>query len=196
MEKLKNDIKGKDDEIKKIKEKIPKKNDDNKEEQKENNNTFMLNLESICNFKLLKTLNEHANAVYSIDYSIIDNCQFICSGSRDKTVRVWDINNNDKYIKSFNEHSAEVCFVKFSPYHYYNYKQNVICSSSIDRTIRFWDIKNNKQLQIFSGSTCGIEFSSFNNGRYLCSGSEKKVIRLWDIETPKLLHVFNGHENA
>ncbi|ETO09128.1 G-protein beta WD-40 repeats containing protein, partial [Reticulomyxa filosa] len=41
-----------------------------------------------------------------------------------------------------------------------------------------------------------IEFSSFNNGRYLCSGSIDRTIRLWDVETSKSLHVFNGHEDG
>ncbi|ETO35591.1 hypothetical protein RFI_01472, partial [Reticulomyxa filosa] len=43
--------------------------------------------------------------VRSIDYSTFDDRRFICSGSEDKTVRVWDVDNN-KHIKSFNEHSS------------------------------------------------------------------------------------------
>ncbi|ETO26805.1 hypothetical protein RFI_10328, partial [Reticulomyxa filosa] len=147
--------------------------------------------------KLLNTFTGHTSTVWSIDYSIFDNCQFICSGSYDKTVRVWDIDNN-KQIQSSNEHSDTVYCVKFSQYYYHNYRQNVICSASYDKTIRFWDFKHDKQLQIFNEYThgvCGIEFSSFNSGRYLCSGSCDKTIRLWDIETSKSLHVFNGHEN-
>ncbi|ETO11703.1 WD-40 repeat protein [Reticulomyxa filosa] len=68
-----------------------------------------------------------------------------------------------------------------------------------DKTIRFWDFRHNKQLQIFNGhdhGVCGIEFSSFNGGRYLCSGSSDKIICLWDVETSKSLHVFNGHERG
>ncbi|ETO17200.1 hypothetical protein RFI_20130, partial [Reticulomyxa filosa] len=88
--------------------------------------------------------------------------------------------------------------VKFSSYHYHNNRQNVICSSSHDKTIRFWDFKHNKQLQIYDEhihSVNGIEFSSFNCGRYLCSGSGK-TIRLWDVETSKSLYIFNGHEDT
>ncbi|ETO09584.1 WD-40 repeat protein [Reticulomyxa filosa] len=144
--------------------------------------------------KLLNTFTGHINWVYSIDHSTFGDCQFICSGSNDKTVRVWDIENN-KQIQSFNEHSDDVYCVKFSPYHYHNHHQNVICSSSWDRTIRFWDFKHNRQLQIFNefNGVCGIKFSPFNGGRYLCSGSYDKTIRLWDIETSRSLHVFNGH---
>ncbi|ETO14927.1 hypothetical protein RFI_22441, partial [Reticulomyxa filosa] len=140
--------------------------------------------------KLINTFTGHTDIVWSIDYSTYNDCQFICSGSYDQTVRVWDVDNN-KLIQSFNGHTDEVYCVKFSPYHYHNHHQNVICSSS-DENIRFWDFKHNKQLQIFNGHTSGvsgIEFSPFNGGRYLCSGSFDKTIRLWDVETSKSLHV-------
>ncbi|ETO35128.1 WD-40 repeat protein, partial [Reticulomyxa filosa] len=148
--------------------------------------------------RLLNTFNGHSDCVYNIDYSTFSDSQFICSGSKDKTVCVWDIDNK-KQIQSFNGHSCAVGCVKFSPYHYHNYRSNVICSSSADKTIRFWDCDNYKQLQLFNEHTsciCGIELSPFNGGRYLCSGSRDKTIRLWDIETSKSLHVFNGHEKT
>ncbi|ETO11701.1 hypothetical protein RFI_25675, partial [Reticulomyxa filosa] len=152
--------------------------------------------ETFCSSsKLINTFNGHMDIVLSIDYSAFGDSQFICSGSNDKTVRVWDVDNNEQ-IRSFNGHSSYVRYVKFSLYHYHNHHQNVICSSSYDETIRFWDFKDNKQLQIFNRHTeCvnGIEFSQFNGGKYLCSGSNDKTIRLWDVETSKSLHVFNGH---
>ncbi|ETO34336.1 WD-40 repeat protein [Reticulomyxa filosa] len=145
--------------------------------------------------KLINTFTGHTNNVWSIDYSTFDDRRLICSGSSDKTVCVWDVDNN-KQIQSFNGHSNAVLCVKFSSYHN---RQNVICSSSSDKTIRFWDFKHNKQLQILTGHTYavyGIEFSPFNGGKYLCSGSNDSTIRLWDVETSKSLHVFNGHERA
>ncbi|ETO23618.1 hypothetical protein RFI_13560 [Reticulomyxa filosa] len=131
-----------------------------------------------------------------IDYSTFDDGKFICTGSNDKTVSVWDTENN-RQIQLFNGHLDWVHCVKFSPYHYYIYRRNVVCSSSNDKTIRFWDIKDNRQLKLFNGhanSVYGIEFSSFSGGRYLCSGSTDKTIRLWDVEKSKTLHFFNRHE--
>ncbi|ETO35652.1 WD-40 repeat-containing protein, partial [Reticulomyxa filosa] len=72
--------------------------------------------------KLINTFTGHTSWVYSIDYSIFGDYQFICSGSADKTVRVWDVDNN-KQIQSFNGHSSFVYCVKFSSYHYHN-RQN------------------------------------------------------------------------
>ncbi|ETO02115.1 WD-40 repeat protein [Reticulomyxa filosa] len=147
--------------------------------------------------KLINTFTGHTETVWSIDYSTFNDCQFICSGSWDKTVRVWDVDNN-KQVQSFDGHSGYVYCVKFSSYHYRNYHQNIICSSSYDRTIRFWDFKHNTQLQTFNKHTNSvycIEVSSFSSGRYLCSGSGDNSIRLWDLETSKSLYCINGHEN-
>ncbi|ETO04491.1 WD-40 repeat-containing protein, partial [Reticulomyxa filosa] len=104
--------------------------------------------------KLLKTLIGHISYVNSIDYSTFDGDQFICSGSSDSTVRVWDVDTR-KQIRLFEEHTSLVYCVKFSRYHYHNYHQSVICSSSHDNTIRFWDFKDNQQLRILSGHTRG-----------------------------------------
>ncbi|ETN99735.1 WD-40 repeat protein, partial [Reticulomyxa filosa] len=132
--------------------------------------------------------------VWSIDYSTFDSGQYLCSGSDDKTVRVWDVETT-KQLRLFNGHSSHVFCVKFSPYrHHYHGVSNhrpIVCSSSCDKTIRFWDFETSKEFQILNGhydGIAGIAFSPFNNGRYLCSGSYDKTIRLWDIETSKSLH--------
>ncbi|ETO01521.1 WD-40 repeat-containing protein, partial [Reticulomyxa filosa] len=69
--------------------------------------------------KLINTFTGHTDIVWSIDYSTFGDCQFICSGSADKTVRVWDVDNN-KQFQSFNGHSDDVYCVKFSSYHYHH----------------------------------------------------------------------------
>ncbi|ETO00259.1 WD-40 repeat protein, partial [Reticulomyxa filosa] len=73
--------------------------------------------------KLINKFAIHADTVWSIDHSIFDDCQFICSGSSDQAVRVWDVDNNE-LIQSFNGHSNYVFCVKFSSYHYHNHRQN------------------------------------------------------------------------
>ncbi|ETO32695.1 hypothetical protein RFI_04415 [Reticulomyxa filosa] len=64
----------------------------------------------ISSHKLTIIFNGHINTVFSIDYVN----QFIYSGSSDKIVRVWDINN--KQIKLFDGHSDALYCVKFSSY--------------------------------------------------------------------------------
>ncbi|ETO02139.1 WD-40 repeat protein [Reticulomyxa filosa] len=168
--------------------------------EEERTQIIITNWIRISNIKLgwINDFNKFIVNYVIIDYTTFNDCQLICSGSADKTVRVWDIETN-KQIQLFNGHLGYVYSAKFSSYHNYNYHRNVICSSSTDKTIRFSDVNDNQQLQVFNEHTQGvldIEFSSFNGGRYLCSGSKDKTIRLWDVETSKNLHTFNGHEES
>ncbi|ETO07498.1 WD-40 repeat protein, partial [Reticulomyxa filosa] len=210
LEKLKQEIQLKDQIILEKEKEIKKLQEKNKNNEEDDNQFYyhiIPNIKETSTFnfdlfrsssKLLKIFKGHTDYVNSIDYSAFDCKQLICSGSGDKTVRVWDVENN-KQIQLFSGHSDSVNCVKFSIYHYHNYHRNVICSSSWDNTIRFWDIKRNQQLQVFNQHTdgvCGIAFSTFNGGRYLCSGSGDNTIHLWDVETSKSLHVFDGHEES
>ncbi|ETO14337.1 WD-40 repeat protein, partial [Reticulomyxa filosa] len=171
--------------------------DDNKLLQSKSSKHSIFNFDMFhSSSNILKTLTGHTSTVWSIDYSIFDNCEFICSGSRDNTIRIWDINSN-KQIQLSKVHSSAAQCAKFSLYHRNNLFLHIICSC--DKTIRFWDIKDTQQLQILEGHTdsiCSIEFSPFSGGRYLCSGSNDKTIRLWDVETSSSLYVFNEHKYA
>ncbi|ETN99223.1 hypothetical protein RFI_38258, partial [Reticulomyxa filosa] len=46
--------------------------------------------------KLIKIFTKHTDCVQSINYLIFDDFQFICSKSKNKAVRAWNINNKKK----------------------------------------------------------------------------------------------------
>ncbi|ETO11766.1 hypothetical protein RFI_25611 [Reticulomyxa filosa] len=103
----------------------------------------------------------------------------ICSGSGDKTIRIWDIETtkqlnvfkghehyvgvvhlwdirSGQQIQMFNGHTDCVMCVEYSPLVVNNIKingnSNVVCSGSCDDTIRFWDIRSNKkELYVMKG---------------------------------------------
>ncbi|ETO22959.1 G-protein beta WD-40 repeats containing protein, partial [Reticulomyxa filosa] len=176
------------------------------DEQKEQTNNeswhspdHTVQLDSFRTTKLFKTLSGHSSYVWSIEYSRFNRDQYLCSGSHDKTICVWDA-HAAKLLKTFTGHSSIVHCLKFSPYHYYSQHNDnrglILCSASNDKTIRFWNIETGKEILGFSkhaGGVCGIQFSSFCCGRYLCSGSTDSNIHLWDVATSKLLHILNGH---
>ncbi|ETO34861.1 WD-repeat protein [Reticulomyxa filosa] len=218
LEKLKLEIKTKNDELKvrndelkktkedlQLKEKEIKKMQVRNNNESKNENVYFSALKKYSTIpfdlfhssQLIKTLTGHSDIVRNIDYLSFNDSQYICSGSADKTVCVWDI-KTCKQLKHFKQHPTQVFCVKFSPYHYHNKHCSVICSSSDDTILRFWDFINDKEIQTLDGHTkriTSMQFSSFNDGQYLCSGSFDKTIRLWDVETSTSSHVFNGHTN-
>ncbi|ETO12019.1 hypothetical protein RFI_25357, partial [Reticulomyxa filosa] len=87
-------------EIKQLKKEIQFKNnqihniDEDKKENDSNNQLFQtkhnpsskFNFDLFCSSsRLINTFTEHTMAVWNIDYSTFDDCQFICSGSHDNT---------------------------------------------------------------------------------------------------------------
>ncbi|ETO28784.1 WD-40 repeat protein [Reticulomyxa filosa] len=166
----------------------------NNEEKKDNTaSTFAFDL--LKSYEAIKTLNVHSGYVWSIDYSTFGDEQFICSGSHDQTVSIYNI-NNEKF-KFFKSHESVVSCVKFSQY-YQNYERHVVCSSSRDKTIRFWDFSSDKEICVVKEHTKSVtnfSFSPFNNGQYLFSGSSDCTIRLWDIKMRKAKHIYRGYDS-
>ncbi|ETO07548.1 WD-40 repeat protein [Reticulomyxa filosa] len=142
--------------------------------------------------KLINTFTGHTNWVLSIDYSTFDDCQFIYSGLNDKTVRVWDVDNN-KQIQSFNEHSSNLRYVKFSSHHCHNHRQSIISSSS-DKIIDLWDVETSRSLHIFNGyenTVWCVDISPLQSN----NNNNDNTIRIWDIETNKQFNVFKVHDH-
>ncbi|ETO03731.1 hypothetical protein RFI_33671, partial [Reticulomyxa filosa] len=110
-----------------------------------------INFNSFKNsIKLNNVFHYHKKLVNSIDYSIFDDRQIICSGSIDSKITLFDFDNKTA-INRINVHKPVTC-AKFSKYHYNNNKKNVICYSSIDKYIRFLDCGNKYELEIIKGN--------------------------------------------
>ncbi|ETO00375.1 hypothetical protein RFI_37072 [Reticulomyxa filosa] len=113
---------------------------------------FYLSFNLNKNKQIYFTFTVHTHDVYSIDYSTFDDCQFICYGSANCAIHVWDIDNN-KQIQLIKENLITVYCVKFSSYHYYNYRQNVICYSLFNKIIHCCDVRSSKkELYLIKGS--------------------------------------------
>ncbi|ETO24450.1 G-protein beta WD-40 repeats containing protein [Reticulomyxa filosa] len=130
----------------------------------------------------------------------------ICSGSFDKTIRIWDIETT-KQLNVFKGHENSVYCIKYGS----NESRiaggaNTILSGSQDKSARLWDIRSGQQIQAFKGHSnevWAVEYTPFvvnnseigGNGNVICSGSWDNRIRFWDIRSNKmLLHVIKGNE--
>ncbi|ETO35018.1 WD-40 repeat protein, partial [Reticulomyxa filosa] len=165
--------------------------------------------------KALHVFNGHGNGVWCVEFSPLQSSSkdtnnigviggagyTICSGSSDKTIRLWDIENT-KQLVAFNGHEGYVPSVKYSRNETSIVGGNVICSGSGDKTVRLWDIRTGKQIHIFKGHTSyvwAVEYLPSENGgsdtSIICSGSGDNTIRFWDIRTNKQLHEIKGFDD-
>ena len=112
----------------------------------------------------------HSNTVFSIAFSPIGDV--LASGSKDKTIRIWDVKSG-KELGSVTGHSGPVSCMVIG--------QDVLVSGSWDKTIRRWNLKTGEQigspLKGHSDSVCSIA----TLGNVVASGSSDKTVQLWDI---------------
>ncbi|CAD8128937.1 unnamed protein product [Paramecium sonneborni] len=112
------------------------------------------------------------------------------SGSRDKSICIWDVKTGQQQAK-LNGHTSSVNSVYFSP------DGTTLVSGSDDNSINLWDFKTRKQKAKLNG-----HFDSVNSvclspdGTTLASGSRDKSIYLWDVKTRKKKAKLNGHTGS
>ncbi|ETO12006.1 G-protein beta WD-40 repeats containing protein, partial [Reticulomyxa filosa] len=158
--------------------------------------------------KSLHVFNGHKKAVCCVDISPLQNNNkndnnnkinnigviggngyTICSGSSDKTIRIWDIETT-KQLNVFKGHKYVIRSVKYGS----NELLNTILSGSDDKSVCLWDIRSGQQAKVFNGHTnwvWSVEYSPFViknnicNSNVICSGSWDNTIRFWDIRSNK-----------
>jgi WD40 repeat protein/serine/threonine protein kinase len=130
-------------------------------------------LHDICCSKVLKG---HSDAVSAV--CICKDSQYIFSGSRDHTVRIWDFNTGDCLIV-LKGHSNAVRSISIS-----EDGKHIICADC-DNVIRFWDIREGKCLHIIDGFIGNDENISriLNNGSFAITTNPKThESSIWQIQ--------------
>jgi WD40 repeat protein len=130
----------------------------------------------------------HDSWVHSVAFS--PDGQIIVSGSRDKTIRLWNTEGNP-IGKPLQEHTEEVRSVAFSP------DSELIVSGSDDTTIRLWDEQGNSIGQPLRGHKDCVNAVVFSpDGKLIVSGSSDGTVRLWDKQGNSIGNPFRGHAGA
>ncbi|ETO26536.1 WD-40 repeat protein, partial [Reticulomyxa filosa] len=99
----------------------------------------------------IQMFNGHTNTVYTVEYSPFviknssGNSNVICSGSRDNTIRFWDIrsNKNELYMIKGDNKDYGICYLKFILLKKKEKANNVtydlnLCYSSRNGPIHIW----------------------------------------------------------
>lgn len=111
--------------------------------------------------------------------------QYAVTGSRDRTIRVWDFRAGEE-VRKFEGHELGVWGIAITS------DQRRLASCGPDQTIRLWDFETGKEVRTFRGHTNWV-------GRVLFSRDERTLIsssshsddpttRLWDVSSGIEVH--------
>ena len=133
----------------------------------------------------------HTDDVISLAFR--PNSYRLASASRDNTVRIWDVgnNNNLQHVRTLRGHTDDVTSVAWSP------DGRTLASGSYDGTVRLWNPNNGINFAVLRGHTEHVYCVAWSpDGRILASGSSDDTVRLWDPDTHGTLRVLREHINS
>jgi WD40 repeat protein len=128
---------------------------------------------------LTRTLQGHSDRVNCVAVSA--DGRLACSGSDDRTVRVWDLETGE-LLRTLEGHAWKVNAVAMSA------DGRLVCSASEDRTVKLWDLETGELLRTLQGHTESVRAVAMSgDGRRAFSASWDRTIRVWNLEKCKLL---------
>jgi WD40 repeat protein len=137
---------------------------------------------------VLQTLEGHTDMVH--DMVISNDGTLIASGSRDNTVKIWDVTTG-KEERTLKGHTNSVSSVAFSN------DGTLIASGSSDKAVKIWNVATGKEERTLKGHTKSVSSVVFSNdGTLIASGSSDKTVKIWDVTTGEVERTLEGHTNS
>jgi Tol biopolymer transport system component len=133
----------------------------------------------------LYTYGGHADWVYTVAWS--PDGTRLASGSRDKTVQIWDALDGGQ-VFTYRRHAAAIYTVAWSP------DGRHLASASGDKTVQVWDAADGKHMFTYRGHGDQVITVAWSpNGRRLASGSYDKTVQVWDAADGRQILSYRGH---
>ncbi|MGL5877528.1 MAG: WD40 repeat domain-containing protein, partial [Xenococcaceae cyanobacterium] len=128
-------------------------------------------------------------------HDCVDRQEILASGSKDKTVRLWDVSTG-QCLKILEGHTGWVTSVACSapaPAANSRDSSNLLASGSTDATVKLWNVGTGECLKTFQGHTHWIRSVAFcPQGKILASSSEDETVKLWDISTGECIRTLRS----
>ncbi|KAL2913590.1 hypothetical protein HK105_206892 [Polyrhizophydium stewartii] len=131
---------------------------------------------------VVRDITGHAEAIYCIQFDE----DKIVSGSRDDTIKVWDIKTG-QCRQTLRGHNASVLCLQ--------YNQTMLVSGSSDASIIVWDLLRGTVVRKLTGHAESVLNLRFDESM-IVSCSKDKTIKIWNTQTGSLLRTLRGHRAA
>lgn len=128
----------------------------------------------------------HEGAVFDVDFA--PDGERAVSGSRDASVRLWDLKTHEE-VATWRGHRAAVWAVVFSP------NGSRVASAAVDGTIIVWEVATGARLLTLTDEAEQLTALAFHpDGTQLASGSLAGTIAFWDLQTNRCSRHPKAHE--
>ncbi|CAO3618880.1 unnamed protein product [Cunninghamella blakesleeana] len=117
-------------------------------------------------------LTGHEDSVYCLVWL---NDHQVISGSRDKSIKVWDIYQK-KCLLTKHHHQGSVLCLTISK------DKTFFISGSSDSTLIYWSLPDMEPLKVMEGHLNGVLDCSIVNEKYIVSSSRDATLRVWFIK--------------
>jgi F-box and WD-40 domain protein 1/11 len=117
-------------------------------------------------------LESHAECVYTIQYS----GKYLVSGSRDRSLRVWNLDTQRLVIPPLLGHTASVLCLQFDE----RPSQDIIVSGGSDCSIILWQFSTGRLLKRLEGAHSESVLNLKFDDTYLVTCSKDKSIKVWN----------------
>lgn len=136
----------------------------------------------------------HSGGIFTLDCVKHGSANLIVSGSRDRSIKLWDRNSEWRMAKTlFPPHYDGVSGLAVAGSH-----RGKMYSVSRDKSLKEWDLETmeNKVQQIHAHQDWINCVAMSPDEKVILTGSRDCVIKLWDAETLQCIDAYTGHRGA
>ncbi|KFZ05935.1 hypothetical protein V501_07881 [Pseudogymnoascus sp. VKM F-4519 (FW-2642)] len=114
----------------------------------------------------------HKECIYTIQHS----GKYLVSGSRDRTLRIWNLDTKRLVMPPLQGHQGSVLCLQFDP----DPSEDIIVSGSSDSTVRIWQFSTGRMLQVLEKAHPEPVLNVRFDRRILATCSKDKTIKIFN----------------